>query len=436
MSGLPETFPCPWCGMSYPAKPVLVGKAVRCKGCRNGFVLQADGAAARIQEVPSTSFSVSAVSAAATPPSPPVVAAAQPTSAKTPPTPAVAAEADMVIVTEPEAVKRAPALPAARASERIPKRNAEHLAAARAQMAAQLAEVAQKAANSEVVKREERKSERLVKATAAVAPAGDSARTSRVVLTGEGEKHHREMRLVWMALGVIAAVVLLLLFVLSLRSTTRAALDAFAAPVASEQNRYPLMGDTMRARAWLASARSMPGGPALATDLADATFGAERTIVLEPLRAQIAVLKGLRLDPALGIWLAPADLVKARNVIAERTGADAIKAVAGAKLRHVVHSELVKKWGLSEDDTLVLSDLLTATAPRDGEPIMQRILDLGELPDALVLRPFSGRRGSLLIDNGRPPYKPVQGPYTGTIMRIEGARWPIGWRVLHLNQVK
>lgn len=493
MSGLPDTFPCPWCGMSYPARPVLVGKAVRCKGCRNGFVLQADGVATKIQEPPPTQPAAVPPPPAVLPPKPP---APQPVAAKpSPPAQAPRPSAapspdDDVLDLSPEPPKAKPSAPAPRPSvpapaprppapaprppapapdveevvvlspkppvedvvvqtpkplpaappksERVAKRKTEHLEAARAQMAAQLADIQQKAAESEVAKREERKSERIAKSGgSATASSGDAKRSSRhAILTGEGERRHREMRLWWVWLGAAAAVVLLLMFVFNLSSSTRETLQRYAAPVEAEQNRYPLLGDVLRARAWLATAKSMRSGPLLATDLSDASFGAERAIAFEPLAAVIAELKGLRLDDDLGLWLAPADLDKARALAAGRTGAEAAKPLVAARMRHAVHSQVVQKLALSDEDAVIVFDLLSGTAPRDGEPITKRILDLGELPDRVVVRPFRGRRGSMLVDIGRPPYKPVQGAYFGVILRFEGGRWPIGWRVLHLEQVK
>ena len=490
MSGLPDTFPCPWCGMSYPARPVLVGKAVRCKGCRNGFVLQADGVATKIQEPPPTQATVSQVSAAAVPPSaiiPPKPPAPQPVASRpSPPAQAARLDDDVFDLTpdppKPKP-KQAPAPvpelvvedvvalaksalvenvvvrppkppvedvvvlpsksastppPAQPKSERVAKRKTEHLEAARAQMAAQLADIQQQASNSEAAKREERKSERIAKSGGtATTSSSDAKRSARhAILTGEGERHHREMRLWWVWLGAAAAVVLLLMFVFNLSSSTRETLQRYAAPVEAEQNRYPLLGDVLRARAWLATAKSMGNGPLLATDLSDASFGAERAIAFEPLAPLLAELKGLHLDEGLGLWLAPADLDKVRLLVAGRTGAEAAKPLTAARIRHAVHSQVVQKLGLSDEDTVIVIDLLTGIAPRDGEPITKRILDLGELPDRVVVRPFRGRRGSMLVDIGRPPYKPVQGAYFGVILRFEGARWPIGWRVLHLEQVK
>ena len=42
------TFVCPHCGHTYPFKPALIDKAVRCTTCKNAFRLGADGIAAKV----------------------------------------------------------------------------------------------------------------------------------------------------------------------------------------------------------------------------------------------------------------------------------------------------------------------------------------------------------------------------------------------------
>lgn len=452
MSGLPATFPCPWCGMSYPAKPVLVGKAVRCKGCRNAFVLQPEGHAIKVEDPPATPVAappplpaapiaqiepISVTVPAPRPPAPAPVPVPRPRPA---PASTVSPPADDVLVLGDDPapvveVLKTQTPPPAKASERIPKRKTEQLEAARAQMAAQLAEVAAKAANSEAAKREEKKSERIAKSGGTAVPS--SAKPSRkAVLSGNGERHHREMVRMWSIIGIVAAVVLLLVFVFSLRSTVREGLDYYASPVPNEQNRYPVLGDALRSRAWLAAAPSMPGGPMLATDLSDASLAAEHPIDLEAAKPVLADLKDLRHDAALDLWLLPKDMDRARVAVGERRGAEALQALAAARIRNVPHRTVVERLALPPEDLAVVMDLLAGTSPQTSEPFAKRMLDLGEVPTRLVVRPFSGRKGSLLQDIGRPPYRPVQTAYTGTLMRIEGDRWPLGWRVLYLSQVK
>jgi len=448
--------------MSYPAKPVLVGKPVRCKGCKSAFVLQADGVATKVEDAIPGLNTVSKTATAFTLPAaepPPVVVRPAPVA---PPPPAAAAPAPPpvpVVVPKPVPPRAppppveddvldldAPAAPAPTPktpesvrppSQRLSRKSekTERLAEARAQMSAQLAEVAAKAANSEAAKREERKSERLTK-SAVASSAKPQVTQSTAVLSGHGERTHREYTLWWVGLGVAALVGLLLLVVANLRSEVRAAIDVYAAPVASSENRYPALGEVVRSRAWLQSAPSMLLGPEIATDLADVSFSSERSIQLASLSANFAELKGLRLDPELGLWIAPGDSEKARTAIAERTGAEAARALASARVRAVNHQAWLAKLNLPEEDAKIVVDLLAGTCPRGGEDFAKRLLDAGEVPERLRLRPFAGGSGELRLDPGRPPYRAMKGPYEGLLLRVDGPGWPSSWRVLYLRSLK
>ncbi len=302
-------------------------------------------------------------------------------------------------------------------------------------MSAQLAEVAARAANSEAAKREERKSERLIKSATASSAKVQGTQTT-AVLSGHGERVHREHTVWWVGLGVVALVGLLLLVVTNLRSEVRAAIDQYAAPVDSAENRYPALGEAVRSRAWLLSAPTMLLGPEIATSLDDVSFSSERQIQLAAQSSILAELKGLRLDSELGLWIAPADADKARTAVAERKGVEAAKVLTAARIRSVVHTSWLTKLNLSEDDAQIVVDLLAGTPPRGGEDFAKRMLDSGEVPESLRLRPFSGPSGELRLDPGRPPYRAMKGPYTGLLLRIDGPGWPSVWRVLYLRSLK
>jgi hypothetical protein len=64
------------------------------------------------------------------------------------------------------------------------------------------------------------------------------------------------------------------------------------------------------------------------------------------------------------------------------------------------------------------------------------MLDKGDVPERLRLRPFAGGSGELRLDPGRPPYRAIKGPYSGLLLRFDGPAWPSVWRVLYLRSLK
>lgn len=399
--------------MTYPAKPVLIGKVVRCKGCRNAFILQADGIATKA--APEAPQPAPAPVPSPTRPSAPV----EPVPVIQPATP------------PPAAPTPAPASPSRPITERNPRKKSEQLEAARVKMAADLAAVAAKAAESEVAKREERRSERLTK-TGATGEGGKLAQHT-VVLTGEGDRlHHESLR--W-ALGalVVVGVLALIVVAFSLRSSARAALDAYTAAVPSSQNRYPDMGAAVRARAWVIASPSQPSGPQIASALPDAIFGSEWSLDLGPLATRLAELKGLRFAADLNWWVAPADRARLAAAFAGQPAAERLRIALTNHIPAVDHAAWLKKLELSTEERVVLMQLIAGQAPPGGVDFPKRMLDDGDLPERVHLRGFSGRRGEMRIDVGPPAYLYKVTPYRGTLMRFTGVGWPTGWRVLDLQ---
>ncbi len=415
--------------MSYPLRPVLIGKPVRCKGCRNAFVLQTDGTAAKVEG------NLAAAPAAANP---------APTRDPAPTRAEQLAEFDIDDVVVPMVSPQAPTAPPPPSSsqsssrpttERSSRRTkSDHLESARLKMAAELAAVASKAAESETVKREERqKSARLTKAGPATGkPAGEKHQSQRrAVLTGEGDRKHREM-LLWLAgVGVVALALIIALVIFNMRSDVRLALDQYADAVPASNSFYPKLGNTIRSRAWLQSAPSMPTGPFLAFDVSDASLLAERTIDLRPIKSVLAEVAGLRLHDNLDLWVADADRSKLIALVADQVGAKAAAIAKTAQLRVVVHQDWQTRLGLTDDDARIIIDLLLGT-PRSGDNF-SKLTDPGQAPDAILLRPFRGRVGDLRKDPGHPPYVPVTGKYSGLMLSFVGKGWPTTWRVLYLT---
>lgn len=433
MSGLPETFPCPWCGMTYPAKPVLVGKNVRCKGCRNAFTLQADGIATKnAPEAPPPA----PVPVPRPVPAPVPVPRPAPITIPTPrPLPVQATaedpEADALQVSIPVPAPDPRSRPT---SERNQRQKSGFLEAARAKMAADLAEVATKAANSEVAKREERRSERLTKAGASGKASEDAKRSKHTaILTGEGERKQRELRQWVIGTLVAIAVMTLIVLLFSMRSATRAALEAYAAAVPQASNRYPELGISIQSRAWLVGGPGLGAGPLMANDLSDARFDTERIIEVAPAATWLAELKGLRFAEDLGWWVAPADRSKFAAAVADRPAKEWRRLLASNKIRAVEHAAWLKSCSLPEDASRVLVELVAGRPSPNGIDFAKRMLDAGELPERIRLRPFSGKRGEMRVDVGPPRYAFKFMAYSGILARFEGAGWSTGWRVLKLQ---
>lgn len=378
--------------MTYPAKPVLIGKVVRCKECKNAFSLQADGVAIKsLAEV-----------TVPTPEAPP-----------------------------PTQVSTSPPRPG---TDRNPRVKNEQLEAARQKMAAELSAVAAKAANSEVAKREERRSERLVKVGGTGKAADDAKRSKRTaVLTGEGDRLHREGLYWGFGALIVVGVVALTVMAFSIRGPTRAALEAYCAAVPSDRRGCPEMGQTIQARAWMLTSPSQPSGPLIATGLSDATLGTSRSMDVGGLAKSLAELKGLRLVADLGWWVEPANQARLAAVFAGRPVGERGRLAAMSRIPAIEHAAWLKRLDLPPEDQAVLVDLLAGKPSPEGIDFAKRMLDGGDVPDRLHLRSFSGKRGEMRLDVGSTTYLFKVMPYHGTLARFEGVGWSTNWRVLELR---
>ncbi len=413
MSGLSATFPCPWCGMSYPLKPVLIGKPVRCKSCGNPFVLQAEGTATKVLA------SAPAIPAVATPPVPAEQAAPAPAAASP-----IRPQPDL-----PTPSQVAPAEQRNRSStQRATKTKSEQLEKVRQEMAARLSEVGMKAADTEAAKAEEKKSERVAKTSAQPAATAKTAAAKirpAAVLTGEGERHAREATR-WL-LGSMAVIALIAGIWLLARyeSPGAAALSSFTEPIEGREAGRLGFAEVQRRRAWLAESPAMPGGLPLARDLSDAVFGPEQAITLDGAAAALRELSGLVHDAELRGWVLPEEREAAR----QRAG----KPEPGQpRLRVVAETELRERLAIDQEAFSALRDLLLGRHPEGGIPFAERLIEQGKVPTRMLIRGFSGTSGDLVVGGGWTQGRSMLGPYHGIIARFEGEGWPEGWRVLRL----
>ena len=415
------TFACPHCGASYPIKPVLVGRAVRCTTCKKPFQLRADGIADKVGDPP----------AMAAPPAPipaPSIQVIRPIAPPERPTPADAA----TVVTPTPPSERVPTASLTRGprTERLSKQQED----ARKAMAATLSHAASAALSAETIKREGEAVKRAERKKSAAKPGsatgeGRVGDIGPVVLTGTGVREHRN-NLLWMlgAIGVVGALCAVV-FLFSLKTPQSAALTHFAAVVEGDRSRYPERILAIQERAWVV-------GVAPLTSLGRIRIGATRTIPFLTAREIITRLKGMTYLAETNLWVAPqraANVDKLWNVRKDRAANLALLAerkVAVIDQRTVATDLQAVGW--SADDVDLFLELIQARTDRTGANWIASKLLAGELPDAIEIAPFTGSKGTLLTDVGRA-YKHSELAYSGRLLHFVGAGWPNEWKVLEVK---
>ncbi|MFM2090659.1 MAG: hypothetical protein RLZZ127_1148 [Planctomycetota bacterium] len=382
---MPATFACPTCGATYPVKPVLVGRAVRCTACKKPFRLREDGIADLVPEA-----APAPASPAPAPAVPVVPAAPASESAASAPTPPPSGQS-------PATERRSQRLRTVKTSVN------EDL---RRTMASTLS-----SAIGDAIKAEDRKveSERIAKAV----PAKDKPVIGPAVLTGEGERAAREaMR--W-RLGIAAAALALagLAWLILHRGPVEAAVAAFTAAV--ERGESDAAGGRVAAiqqRGWV---QGIPGGLQIDPfiDLRDLVQGRETSIpageVLAPFAGRVRV-------PGPDAWVPAAQATAAAAAWADKPDAKAF--LARADLQPRTDAALAEAVAPSGARAAAVVAGLLRQPPVPGRPSLAAALAAAALPARIDLLPVSGRDGWLLMPDGTG-FKVRQGvPFHGVLVRI------------------
>ena len=367
------TFACPYCGASYPRKPVLVGRAVRCTTCKNAFRLREDGIADKVE--------MDAPAPAAAQPSPP--APAQPSAPAPSPKPNAPAKPAApklaatgwglnldVEVEEPTA--SAPSKPAAASAPKgepppaavkspLPKdgaspRKSERMTAqqqeARRAMSATLAGSMTAALKSEAVKREEQGEKTKGKVEGRVGKIGPA------VLTGQGVEEAKSSRL--FLLGTLGVLLLGagLYWLLFTDSPERAGINAYTAEVEPKRIRSGERVQAIQERAWLTGLPPAFVGVPPLIDLRDARIGSTRTINLMAAKELIASLKGLVPVEPGPVWVPPERLAAVDDLRRPDQKPEAFIAAVLKKEKKAVSNPAflddLTKTGMSKEDAEVV----------------------------------------------------------------------------------
>jgi hypothetical protein len=461
------TFVCPHCGASYPRKPVLVGRAVRCTTCKNAFRLRDDGIADKIEmDAPAPAPQPAAAApapVAVEPPAPVPAPAPAPAAPKPSPAPAPTGkpsgpklassgwglDLDVDVVepnkpaasappaaarpTQPPEVMKTP-LPREGESTTTAQRKSERMTAqqleARRAMAATLSTSMSEALKSEAVKREEQGEKAKAKVEGRVGKIGPA------VLTGQGVEEARSSRLI--LLGSVAAVVVLAAawWLLFSASPQRAGLNAFTEEVDPARIRAGERVQAIQGRAWLIGLPPAQVGVPPLIDVRDARIRSSRAIKLDGAKEIITKLKGLVPVEPGPVWVPPERLAAVEDVRRPEQKPEAfIAAVLKKEKKAISHPAVIEelmKTGMSEDDAKVIDMFLRGRTDADGKnTIASRWMD-GDLPSSVEVAAFFGMRGTMLLSRGQS-FKTAEVEYDGRLVRLTGAGWPEEWKVLSIE---
>lgn len=440
MSG---TFTCPHCNASYPRKPVLVGRVVRCTTCKNAFRLREDGIAEAV-----ASPAPAASEPAATPALAPAAAEAKSTPVTddyhaSPTTPAhagepVAVEASARMIPTPAPVESLELTPLGGQPELKPtptptpppgtnssvgrsaRLTAQQLQARR-DMAATLTTSISAALKSDAVKAETRKESKRTTRTLKK-QEGSVGKLGPAVLTNSGDEDARSNR-TWL-FGCLGVVVVLALggWLLVQRSPEREALDQFILVQPALLKEHGDRMSAMQANAWFLTLPPNGLGVTPLQDFGSLRLGKVRAIDRTALRnVATELLKGLEPLPDGSGWATP------------EPAADQPAAGAKRTLSRKEFTAALTKLGFDAEDQEIVNILILGRTHRDGRNEIGARLLAGNLPESLEILPFSGVNGAILL---RGQNRSMRSAYRGTLMRFTGTDWPTGWRVLTLNAVQ
>jgi hypothetical protein len=404
--GMSGTFPCPWCGTSYPMRPVLVGRTVRCTTCRNAFALRADGQADRIGAAEAT-----AAPALATPPLPPPPPAELATRPTVEP-----ARLDIPPVTPP------PSKPTTRRTREL---NAEQIAAQRT-MASSLNEAMAAALETESAKREADAAARAERKAAYQAEA--TRRPASAVLTGDGEFRARESRRFWWWTAGVVAGLALAATVLLMPSELETTLNRFTAVVPNDQRGLNQRIPAIKARAWAAS---NPDGVTMVEPfikLGGARFSNRRTVAFNEGVVALRAVAALTPVAQPAGWC-PATAVAKAQAAAGEADPRATLAAQGIEFTPLaeVRQKLTAAGIATADADLLLRLIRGRTGGADqadaSAPFAQLVGDANG-PIACELIDVSGRDGLLLMVDGNR-FASRAAAFSGCLLRLPGGFWRV-----------
>ncbi len=439
------TFACPHCGATYPRKPVLVGRAVRCTTCKNAFCLREDGVADPITMGEPSVTQQQPTTPAAEPVAPTVVAKPQahtpPPANKPPPSlnkgwgldleveePAAPA-AQTAPAPEPATKNKTAVIPSSsRKSEKLTAQQSD----ARREMAATLASSMSEALKSESVKREEQSAKTKVKKA-----EGQVGKIGPAVLTGQGVEEARDRRnfiLYGLAVVVVIAGLWWLIFT---NSPQAAAIAAFTAEVDTQRIRNGQRVQAIQERAWLVGLPPANIGVPPVIDMHDARIGSARSVQIAAGAEVFAAIKDLVPVEPGPVWV-PADRVTELDQYRSENQKEKefIDIVLKREKKAVSHPALLEKLqqltGMDADDAKLIDLFIRGRTSVEGSNDIIKRWIAGDVPVKCEILRFTGNKGLMLLSRGQS-FKTNEITYEGQLLRFIGPGWPEEWKVLTLT---
>lgn len=445
MSG---TFACPHCGATYPRKPVLVGRAVRCTTCKNAFRLREDGIADMI-EMPAPGAASATVPTPTVQPDPPVQAQPESPPASIPPIPVRIIQAppptQSLDLTPSNAHPLLPAQKPPSTSTALPtasqtsggrsvRLTAQQLQARRS-MAATLTSSITAALKSDSVNSEAKEERKNRTTRAAKTKEGENSvgAIGPAVLSGAGDQESKAKRKMLLGCLTVVVVVVAAAWFLLQTSLEQQAIEDFCI---IQPSRIKTTGDrysAIQSNAWFIALPPSGLGVIPLVDLGKVRIQKPQILNLAAGSHVFSeLLKGLEPLSDGSAWVTPAMSGEKEETKQDKTPTgkkNEVPAKTVAK-RMVLRKEVeaaLSKAGFDKDDLEVVMMILLGRTAIDGSNDIAQRLRSGSLPLKTELVTFTGRDGAILL---RGQNKSLRTDYEGKLLRFHGEGWPLDWKVL------
>ena len=377
---MPKTFNCSYCSKEYPHSATLIGKKLRCSGCKNVIQLRADGSVVKIVERKDTEQ----------------VANKKTKEQSQPLTKRQKKQVEKTLTRSLE--RRKSALNAA-------------------------AQDAIKSFDDTLQNDHKPQQEKSAPATTTIGASSQvDGQKHKVVRSTYAQKHQINSTAIIGVFSLLISIVVLLFYFWE-PAKERVALAAFSKTVPSEFSRYPLKLEAYRNRMWLYTRDGVEAPPiVLNAKHAEITF-LERAEWSELSRWCNEMLKDMSLVRRFGMWVSSDKQVQVEtlwNNYVDKSNLPMFYGLLEEKGIKFMHCEIVpakmKERGFSEPVIYVASLLLAGTGDKHGRPCRDFGLASDQYAEVMEIYEFNGDKSLTLVEKQNEYEISGGSHYTGLIV--------------------